>query len=452
MKPFDYIDINEARRNFARYGSEGATCFICLDGNEKDNPLLRDCSCRGDAGWAHFDCLAGYAKKKTEDLFDTRDRPYSPDELKDVWQLCINCKQEYQKNLSVAMSTECVEFIKGRPQYERKEWDTIETLKLKQMKHAFSVHLEEGKIVSKVILSLLEKSHPGTFRPHPHPRRRLLELTADTHRVLGYILSNIDGVDYYEEAIENQLKALKLYEELTKRFNRETYLPMIADSKRFIENAQQANAGRQPHKCSESELNHLQTMYEIEAKQIGEDNALNSGLNYVEALKKSGYSIKAQRLGSHMLKICQRIHGSNHALTKRALRSYVITHFRGMTFNENDYAFVKYNKKKDKYVVRGPLDLSNFKHMSDDIGGKSMVSSTACRLYDRTPVMIHGLVSPQEHLNGRIGENLGEDTLLGSVLGGTLRVVTYNIRFEDGEKVRIAPKNGCVVFDLPDGS
>ena len=383
-----------------------------------------------------------------------RDRPYSPDELKDVWQSCTNCKQEYQNHLSIAMATECVKFIKGRPQYERKEWDTIETLRLKQQKHSFSgMHIEEGKVVSNVILSLLEESHPETFRLHKYPRQRLLELTADTHRVLGYILSNIDSRDYYKEAIESQLKAIQLYEELTERFHREIYLPMIADSKRFIENLRQANAGRHPIESSESELKHLQIMYEIQVKQIGEDKALGPGLTYVEALKKSGYAIKAHRLGTQMLKKCQRIHGSNHWLTKKALHSYAITHFRGMTFNGNDYAFVKYNKKKDKYVVRGPLDKSNVKHMSDvDFGDRSMVGITACRLHNRTPVMIHGLASPQEHLNGKIGENLGEDTLLGSVLGGALRVVTYNIRFENGEKVRVAPKNVRVVFDLSDGS
>ena len=32
--------------------TEEATCWVCLDGepDEEGNPLVRDCSCRGDSG------------------------------------------------------------------------------------------------------------------------------------------------------------------------------------------------------------------------------------------------------------------------------------------------------------------------------------------------------------------------------------------------------------------
>ena len=41
--------------------TEGQTCFICLDGDAEEG-LVRGCSCRGGAGFAHVSCLAKQAK------------------------------------------------------------------------------------------------------------------------------------------------------------------------------------------------------------------------------------------------------------------------------------------------------------------------------------------------------------------------------------------------------
>ena len=47
---------------------EEPVCYLCLDlgSDEFDQPLRRDCECRGtDAGFAHFfSCLIGYAAAK----------------------------------------------------------------------------------------------------------------------------------------------------------------------------------------------------------------------------------------------------------------------------------------------------------------------------------------------------------------------------------------------------
>mmetsp|Transcript_6527 Transcript_6527/g.14345 ORF Transcript_6527/g.14345 Transcript_6527/m.14345 type:complete len:103 (+) Transcript_6527:377-685(+) len=52
---------------------EGATCWICLCGsNDDDEPLLRGCACRGDAGYAHVSCLADSAEKKSKALHASR--------------------------------------------------------------------------------------------------------------------------------------------------------------------------------------------------------------------------------------------------------------------------------------------------------------------------------------------------------------------------------------------
>jgi hypothetical protein len=41
-------------------------CYICLGGgcNKEGKPLVRDCSCRGDAGSAHLSCIVHYAMQQ----------------------------------------------------------------------------------------------------------------------------------------------------------------------------------------------------------------------------------------------------------------------------------------------------------------------------------------------------------------------------------------------------
>jgi len=119
-----------------------------------------------------------------------------------------------------------------------------------------------------------------------------------------------------------------------------------------------------------------------------------------------------------------------------------------MIFNGRHYAFLKYIEAKDKYIVRGPINPDDFEHRSSEFGQRSKVTLSSCRLYDRTPVIVHGMGSDQEHLNGKVGDTMGEDTHL-VMMGSSLRVISYNVRFENGEKARFSPENLRVLFEVP---
>ena len=44
------------------------TCYICMDGlDEVGKPAVRDCSCRGTAGYAHVSCIVKYAAQKIKE-------------------------------------------------------------------------------------------------------------------------------------------------------------------------------------------------------------------------------------------------------------------------------------------------------------------------------------------------------------------------------------------------
>lgn len=52
-------------------GNEGQSCGICLcDDRTKDNPIVRDCACRGTAGYIHLQCLVDLAHSRANTMSD----------------------------------------------------------------------------------------------------------------------------------------------------------------------------------------------------------------------------------------------------------------------------------------------------------------------------------------------------------------------------------------------
>ena len=82
-----------------------ASCYICLE-DGTDSELLRNCACRGEAGWAHVACLAKYANNKMQEpSVDTTA----------VWKNCILCKTPYTEKMGLAMAEACVKHYEDRP-------------------------------------------------------------------------------------------------------------------------------------------------------------------------------------------------------------------------------------------------------------------------------------------------------------------------------------------------
>ena len=95
--------------------TEGQTCFICMeDGSEEG--LVRGCSCRGAAGFAHVSCLARQAKILVEEAEER-------DLLGDAfharwarWYSCRLCEQDYHGVVRCALGWACWKTYLGRPE------------------------------------------------------------------------------------------------------------------------------------------------------------------------------------------------------------------------------------------------------------------------------------------------------------------------------------------------
>jgi hypothetical protein len=93
--------------------TQGQTCFICLDGDAEEG-LVRGCSCRGGAGFAHVSCLARQAqvlvaeaeeRNLDDDAFNARWRR---------WDECRLCEQSYHGVVRCALGWACWKTYVGR--------------------------------------------------------------------------------------------------------------------------------------------------------------------------------------------------------------------------------------------------------------------------------------------------------------------------------------------------
>jgi hypothetical protein len=89
---------------------DGAMCYICLDDglDETGKSLVRDCrSCRGDnAGFVHLSCIIQYAEQMSK---QAKGRDLSA--FEELWKTCPSCKQPYQYQLSMDLSSRFVSFV-----------------------------------------------------------------------------------------------------------------------------------------------------------------------------------------------------------------------------------------------------------------------------------------------------------------------------------------------------
>jgi hypothetical protein len=98
--------------------TKGQTCYICtqaLHWKTKEG-LVRGCSCRGTAGFAHVSCLAEQAKilvaEGEENNLDG-ERWFSRWER---WSSCSLCEQEYHGVVACALGWACWKTYVGRPE------------------------------------------------------------------------------------------------------------------------------------------------------------------------------------------------------------------------------------------------------------------------------------------------------------------------------------------------
>ena len=85
-----------------------ASCYLCKNKDHQDAPsarLLRDCSCRGDWGYAHTRCIVKsavtHSNNNTDNWLQCRLR----------WTTCPNCNGRYKNELAYSLSVRFTDYL-----------------------------------------------------------------------------------------------------------------------------------------------------------------------------------------------------------------------------------------------------------------------------------------------------------------------------------------------------
>jgi hypothetical protein len=98
--------------------TKGQTCYICtqaLHWKTKEG-LVRGCSCRGTAGFAHVSCLAEQAKILVAEALENNLGDKAKQKRWMRWAMCSLCEQKYHGVVQCALGWACWKTYVGRPE------------------------------------------------------------------------------------------------------------------------------------------------------------------------------------------------------------------------------------------------------------------------------------------------------------------------------------------------
>ena len=132
--------------------TKGQTCYICtqaLHWKTKEG-LVRMCSCRGTAGFAHVSCLAEEAKI----LVAESEENHLDDSQWHRWHKCSLCEQHYHGLVSCALGWACWKTYLGRP-----ETDWVRGMAMTHLGAGLfnAEHYEEALSVKEAVLSMQQR-------------------------------------------------------------------------------------------------------------------------------------------------------------------------------------------------------------------------------------------------------------------------------------------------------
>ena len=98
--------------------TKGQTCFICMQALhwKTKEGLVRGCSCRGTAGFAHVSCLAEQAKILFAEAEENNLGVDTWNERWPRWEHCSLCGQNYHGAVRCALGWACWKTYVGRPE------------------------------------------------------------------------------------------------------------------------------------------------------------------------------------------------------------------------------------------------------------------------------------------------------------------------------------------------
>ena len=202
--------------------TKGQTCYVCtqaLHWKTKEG-LVRGCSCRGTAGFAHVSCLAEQAKLLND---EGEENNLSPEGRWERWRTCSLCKQDYHGVVACALGWACWKTYVGRP-----ERHLIRNHAMSLLGNGLfiTMHFEAALTVQEAEMSMLRR-----FGASEENMLVMQNNLASTYIALG---REDQGLRMRQEVYSGRLKLFGESHDMTLRAAN-NYAGCLVDLKRFDE-------------------------------------------------------------------------------------------------------------------------------------------------------------------------------------------------------------------------
>ena len=278
-------------------------CWVCLE-EESDasgNPLVRDCSCRGSAGFAHLSCIIKYAE--IEGMKECEKNNYHFHNITKYFKCCPNCKQDYQKELKCDLSKACLSFIESQAHDDTSLAKYLHIVALIDRIFVLCSGNEEGKSSEGELLCSRLLSHINEMKS---------SIQARAYYAIGCFHGNIGSLSTAKEYCE-KARDLLLNAGDKSSFNLITTVRAITEIDAKIN-------GNGLTRDASSDVEYLRRRYEEFLPYFGEETSstIDAGVKLANALCKADRHEEADRLLSHLVSTSHRVHGPHHRCTQAA--------------------------------------------------------------------------------------------------------------------------------------
>ena len=347
------------------------TCYICLDDglDELGEEVMRNCSCRGSAGYVHLSCAVKYAEQKCKSDAKREEDP---------WETCPNCHQDYRGDMAIGMANNHLTFVENNYPHShtlilKAQVGRLESLTSRNPGRSYTQTKEAEQVANTILHKVRQMKARG------------IPLTK-AHRAYEAYAYEILGCMIHEEGVKRKLpEALRYLEKSLEVSTANKFDYGITRAKGLISMIKDKLADKGNEGAAESLKSH-RMMYEQQINTFGKSSCdpINSGMQYARALKYHHHGVKAERLLMELYKISLQNHGADHEITQRvsSMKSRYMSRIVSVASNEagrfqsfralsvKDYVsdsdcVVFYQLKhcdggiRERCIVEGPLICSN---------------------------------------------------------------------------------------------
>mmetsp|Transcript_28535 Transcript_28535/g.60220 ORF Transcript_28535/g.60220 Transcript_28535/m.60220 type:complete len:457 (+) Transcript_28535:36-1406(+) len=420
-----------------------ASCWICLEEgpNELGQPIARDCSCRGDSGFAHLNCLVQYAEQKPGYL---------------QWETCPNCLQNYRNELRLDLANACMKITKDAPmdpmlgiffEYNPVKYTAALYVRCNALAGMVGSnrprYQDELRTTALEMISVIDKMKRHVYIESTP--EKIVRYEALAHAHLGGVSAEKDE---HADAIQHLKKSRDLFKSIGDKENFHDVDVRMKQEERFQNNttkeAPRPNNGSSSVSCSAgNNAKETTTRLDILRNQYKEQRDFETGQTLLMALMGENRTIEMERLLRELIRDSRRVHGTNHDVTRGyelALEKIKVrcTMLNSRMGTDEKYKILRYSDDNGdgdgrKVVVQGPITSP-----TSNEGRILTVDTDDLLIKFGTPVICHSLKN-SVHLNGKIGD-------VRDAKGDR-----YEVHFEDAalKPCLVRGRNMRVLFDLP---